>query len=212
MSWSLQGESGPFYKELESEVQRAALDSIIFAASGNKSESPKASYPARWENVISICSTDIGGTPSEHAKPEHSNYWLPGEGLEARVPRYLNPKGTEKPTETAVMHGSSGATAVAAGLAALVLTCVRYAFHEVPENAKFLAREQSEAGAVQQAETEFNTFRSGQTIRTLFDNMCTPDASHFVQPWEKFNAEYMTMSSQAAKKELRSTLLNLKKT
>ena len=195
MSWSLSGsdQNDPLYDAFEQEFN--AVKSIIFAATGDNSEQTPASYPARWHNAISICSTNIGGSPSARAETGHSNYWVAGEDVEVDVPRYLYSGGT------ATVNGSSGATALAAGLASLILSCVRFAFHEEPTSANGHSDDKAERLAVEEAEREFNSFKSAQTMRTVFDNLCKKQGSKFLQPWIKFDA----------KSALREILVGLKK-
>ena len=209
MSWSLEEtpENELLRDDLLEAVNKAASKSILFAATGDRFEGAKVSFfPACWDNVISICSTDINGNPSKSAEHSASNFWLAGEGLPVKLPRYLvsNEKG-----EPASIHGSSGATALAAGLASLILTCVRFAFY--PEDkAENMLEKDAEFRAKRLVEAKFKAYKTTQTMRKVFKNMCSPAGPYFVQPWEKFEGINDEISISCAKDDLRRKLEELR--
>lgn len=109
--------------EITQAIRKAKSRNIImFAAAGNKGYSSKIAFPAKSSDVISIYSADGHGSPSAF-NPELSqvgeNFSVLGEGVESSWPLSLQEGSTKRSS------GTSVATAIAAGLAALLLDFLR---------------------------------------------------------------------------------------
>ena len=95
---------------------------ILFAAASNSGVNPRfpVAFPANLRQVICIHSTDGDGNPSPRNPPATLDCSLAvlGEGVAAAWPSRLF---TDRSDLQRVASGSSVATAIAAGLAALVL-------------------------------------------------------------------------------------------
>ena len=201
MSWSLKRtpHNQHLLNELSNAVNAVASKSILFAATGDGLESSKGSYPACFDNVISVCSTNIVGTPSAYAEYSNSNFWVAGEALKVDLRRYFDLNGA------ASISGSSGSTALAAGLASLILTCVRFSCY--PDN-----RTETEATknrATKEVEKVYKTFKTTQHMRNVFRNMCVRENPSFVCPWEKFENITDEMSLDEIKQSLQKLLQEL---
>lgn len=106
---------------------------IIVAAASNSGVNPRfpIAFPANMRQVICIHSSDGEGNPS-HRNPSPTpdcNLAILGEGVAAAWPRLLE---TNREDGLRVASGSSVATAIAAGLASLIIeyACQRGPKHE----------------------------------------------------------------------------------
>jgi len=104
---------------LEDAIRYAVYrETIIFAAASGSPGSKKIAYPARAESVICINSADLYGNPSKfNPRPAHNrdNFSILGESV----------KGTWLHGEAKSLSGTSVATTMAAGVAALILQFAR---------------------------------------------------------------------------------------
>lgn len=105
---------------------------IFVAAASNSGANPRfpISFPANMRQVICVHSADGHGNPSPRNPPvtPDCNLSILGEGVAAAWPRDLY---TRRDDGLRVASGTSVATAIAAGLAALV---IEYAAQEGPED------------------------------------------------------------------------------
>lgn len=97
---------------------------IIASVHGEGSRTKGAGYPASYHNVLAIASADGVGGPSSGTVEDQANYLFPGEKIVART-EHLG--GLE---DTPDISGPSVATAVAAGVASLVLAGERFALFQ----------------------------------------------------------------------------------
>jgi subtilisin family serine protease len=95
----------------------------VFAAASNSGATPNhpVSFPASMRQVICINSTDGFGNPSawNPSPTRDRNFSIIGEGIEAAWPTQLGA------TNAKVASGTSVATPIAAGIAALILQYAR---------------------------------------------------------------------------------------
>jgi subtilisin family serine protease len=111
---------------------------IIFAAASNGGGNQKLTYPARNAEVIAIYATDGKGNKSGFnptPKSRGLNFAVPGEAIKSAWTTYPNASG--KP-QTKRKSGTSYATPIAAGIAALILDFAKS--NEVPWYAKLRDR------------------------------------------------------------------------
>ena len=107
--------------ELGLKIQEAAKSSLIFCATGDKGPSAKQSYPGGFVTPFRISSCSISGKPSTNVEEHNTEFYLPAEDLDVDAPEYLRIETKEQ------AKSSSAATALAAGLATLILTLARFA-------------------------------------------------------------------------------------
>jgi subtilisin family serine protease len=117
-----------FGYRIEDQIIKAAIRKafdkgiILFASASNSGVNPRfpISFPANIRQVICIHSSDGNGNPSSHNPPEtpDCNLAVLGEGIAAAWPRHLQ---TTRQDGLQVASGSSVATPIAAGIAALIL-------------------------------------------------------------------------------------------
>src|SRR6266513_951794 len=124
MSWTLSDTaSGNVDKRTELKLSmHTGRDRLLYCAVGDTGATAEYSYPAEFKAVTGISTTTIGGVDPPTAESQFADFTLPGVDLVSPPPPYLNPKGIGR------VHGSSAATALAAGLASFLLTCVRFAY------------------------------------------------------------------------------------
>ena len=200
---------GPEINKLEKKIHEAAQNSLIFCTTGDNGASAKTSYPAGFKSPFKICSCAINGRPSANAESEQAEFYLPAENLDIKIPKYVNQ------SQQRVSGDSSAATAIAAGLAALILALVRFAYHspddEYPEletidsNASDALSDYSDHLSPRRApcntEQKFAEFKQISIMDRVFKHMCCKSGK-FVQPWEVLPMDLTDLSTDEAKKSL----------
>ena len=147
---------------LQKAVESAKSEGIvIFGSRGDQGKNQKDIYPADYIEVISVSSLTKFGELAETTEPKAS-YFFQGEDVRILAePCYLEPQ----------LHasGSSVATALAAGVAALILSCRGLGGSEA-------RRDRIEA------------------VKKVFDCMAynEPGFRRYVQPWRVFTEEKMS--------------------
>jgi len=192
-------------ERLERKIQEAGGKSLIFCATGDKGPSAKESYPAAFPSPFKICSCSVSGQPSANAEIDNTEFYIPAEELYVDLPQYLN-QGKKGSAD-----GSSAATAVAAGLAALILSLARFAFHSNRDASSLLLDDDTGSGddtfdttslggrdfhlqrsttsrQIKELEEHVSRFKSRTVMRKIFKYMCH-GSDKFVQPWEVFPME-----------------------
>jgi hypothetical protein len=171
----------------------------VFAATGDKGAAD--AYPSDFESTIAIANQQFNGSGVITEDFNRAKFCLPGDDIKVRVPEYLATTGYEKTS------GSSAATALAAGLASLILTCVRFAYYEEPTGPG--KGEPNTHKPNKAAEDAFLKFRRQHNMSKVFNRMCTNERPKFVQPWIFFkDVEDMTFDERKEylKKKLESAL------
>ena len=173
MSWTLSDKASeePRMRDIVSDAILDAKKRLVFCAVGDKGTTAEYSYPADFQNVIGISTTSIGGVDPPTAESNKAKFSLPGEDLETPMPSYLH-QGLGK------VKGSSAATALAAGLASLILTLVRFTYYK---------EDKARLSKNERAERYFRVFRDPNNMMRVFRKMCTAtEHRKFVQPWTVF--------------------------
>ena len=198
--------------KLETKIQKAAKNSLIFCATGDKGPFAERSYPAGFSVPIKICSCSISGMPSRNAESQNADFYVPAEDLDVPVPRYLNlgAKGAAQ--------GSSAATAIAAGLATLILSLARFAYYGLDdESSEYEAIDSDNSDfkynysesfssrksppQVQHAEERVAQLKKRSIMDRVFKHMCC-NTEHFVQPWGVFPKDLVGLDFDEAKKSV----------
>jgi len=187
MSWTisdLQATDTTLHDKLNDACARAAEKRIIFCATGDKGATALTRCPAEFYSTIAIATTPMTGPGNNSADMGHAQFALPGDDLQVDAPTYLEPTGVERTA------GSSAATALAAGLASLILTCVRFAYYREQPGA--VIGGQNRKGDNEAAEKAFTHFRHQDNIKKVFNKLCK-EQPKFVQPWTMVeNVENLT--------------------
>lgn len=146
-------------KNLEKAVEQAKMDNIVMIGSrGDRGNNRETVYPADLNEVISISSLTNFGKKTGSTETV-AEYFFQGENVSIPAePSYLESQKRAS--------GSSVATALASGVAALTLSCRR-----LGDNEKRVDRI--------------------RTVRTVFDRMTWPDQDKYVKPWKVFKDEPM---------------------
>lgn len=216
MSWTCAGDVTEYdVGELETKIQEAAKNSLIFCTTGDKGSSAKPSYPAGFANSFSISSCSISGEPSANVEKENTEFYLPAENLDVVLPAYLNIKSNVPENRSSV------ATALAAGLATLVLTLARFAYHGLKDKSldpepvdsdtevKSDISDSYSSGRLspqfQQAEDQVVHLKKRSMMERVFKYMCN-GSEKFVQPWEVLPMDLTDKDEEDAKKSVASFL------
>ena len=157
--------------ELEAKIRKASGESLIFCATGDNGPGAAMSYPAGFDNTFKIGNCSIVGKELDDTEIKHTEFHVPAQDLAVRVPKYIKKDGKD------TAEGSSAATAVAAGLAALVLSLSCFATSRSEPSDQIVNR------AAQNA-----YFKSTSGMKSVFKHMCRSD-SKFVQPWQNFPSD-----------------------
>ncbi|KAI1329507.1 hypothetical protein F5Y16DRAFT_100516 [Xylariaceae sp. FL0255] len=167
---------------LWSAINRALMSNVTIIASvdGEGGNSQGDEYPARYADVLGIGSANRKGEAASGMSENSADYLFPGEKLVART-EYLGGLG-----DTPNISGPSVATAVAAGVASLILACHRFALFQRPEFQITRPEEQRPAKVI---ETVFNMMsqEGNKKVRPS-------EGKKYVRPW-KFFAEDESKSS-----------------
>lgn len=144
---------------------------IILAAASNSGVNPRfpISFPANVRQVICIHSSDGDGNPSGRNPPTtpDCNLAILGEGVAAAWPRHLY---MERQDNLRVASGSSVATPIAAGLAALI---IEYA---------------SQGGEEPEVVSGWTRLRHSDEMRKMFKSMARERAGYqSIAPSSLFN-------------------------
>ena len=177
-------------------IQDAGRDSVVFCATGDKGPSTKQkSYPAGFASPFEICNCSIAGDPSANAEPQHSDFILPAENLLVDVPKYLNKDGNE------MASGSSAATAVAAGLVALILTLASFAFYPEEQRSSdadgdWPKPDMRSKRFESEVQGKLDHLKLRSTMEKVLKFLCD-GSEKFVQPWRvlPLDLEYEEFSS-----------------
>jgi subtilisin family serine protease len=137
----------PRYTQALTDIQSSILSAyqsgiIIFAAASNGGGNSGLAYPANQNEVICIGASDGKGNKSDFTPgpyPDISNYTTLGEGVTSSWPKALSQTGQER---TKIMSGTSVATPIAVGIAAMVVDFLRQLPRDVDQNLEFLVERQ----------------------------------------------------------------------
>ena len=214
ISWTCSGDvDDNDFGNLETKIQEASRNSLIFCATGDKGPSAKESYPAGFKTTFKICSCSINGLPSHNAEVYNTEFYVPAEKIDVAVPRYLSLGDSE------VADGSSAATALAAGLATLILSLARFAYYGLQDSSSASEidgydnddiesdyfqqspRARALLPHVQLAEDRVTHLKKRSTMERVFKHMCY-SSDKFVQPWEVFPTDLTLLDTEDAKKSV----------
>ena len=174
--------------DLEAMIQKASLNRLIFCATGDKGRAATELFPAGFAETFSISNCSIVGTHPEHTEIDNTQFLISAQDLAVKVPTYIKRDGED------TVGGSSAATAVAAGLASLVLSLVRFAYSgsKSPQQ-------------VSEREKQVMHFKSRSIMARVFKYMCG-STGKFVQPWKYLPRNLDEMASKLAKMEVQKFL------
>ncbi|KAF4954941.1 hypothetical protein FSARC_11970, partial [Fusarium sarcochroum] len=174
MSWTIDPpEDEEERRELESAVIDAAnADILMFCSAMDKGAKQTATYPSKAtpNKIFTIGAANASGASVDYVgNLTNINYTFPGDKVEIDG-------GPTKTTSQEIVDGSSVATALAAGLAALILYCVQVRVLLASDHDKLKARRDFQA--IKKHEGMKQAFRAIET---------TEESNHkFLKVWEVF--------------------------
>ena len=208
ISWTCPKDPGPDQLEdLRMKINEASQKSLIFCATGDNGPNAEKSYLAGFPNAFGVSSCALNGTPPPYAEPQNAQFSVPAKEIEVQLPPHLKYVGN------GATGGSSAATAVAAGLASLILVCARFAYHHSAEpfmtpsekrRSAFAGKEPLPTRKADGVEAMVAKFRGQHHMENTFKYMCQGTA--WVQPWSVFPRTLAKMDIDRAKIEIRDIL------
>ena len=144
-----------------------AKDIVMVASRGDRGGNQEQIWPADTDGVISISSLTNFGKQADSTELS-AKYYFQGENVS--IPAESTYLESQK-----IASGSSVATALAAGVAALSLSCRR------------LVREKFPGGGNEDNE-QIDRVR---TVKAVFDGMTGNDEDRYVKPWKVFQDRKM---------------------
>ena len=171
--------------DLEAKISEAGAKCLIFCATGDKGPAAREPLPAGFAEPFSISNCSIVGNHLDQTEIKHTEFLLPALNLSAKVPKYIKRDGED------TVEGSSAATAVAVGLASLVLSLVWFASSQLEQ--------------VSERERQITRFKRRSTMARVFQHMCG-STTNFVQPWKFLPRNLDEMRLDQAKKAVQEFL------
>lgn len=145
MSWTIEktSDNETDIRRLEETLQEAAKQKILlFCSSNDEITSSNGSHPSHDKTRFKIGAATAHGKISQYTQSEEVDFIFPGDKvIRERYDSVLD-------TNSSLVSGSSVATALAAGLAALVLYCVQFSVYHVlatDRNVHIMANERVQA-------------------------------------------------------------------
>lgn len=184
MSWTIEkrAENEAGISELESAIQDAARAGILmFCAANDQGIARDKSFPAggREKNLFKIgAATEDGTVWKWVGELSDVDFIFPGHNV-------VKERYTEAPLESCnTLTGSSVATAIAAGLAALVLYCVQLGALNSEE-----FNQRGQRGSIVTME-DFKALKGHDRMKEAFEAMGTSQASgnKYVEVWHVFES------------------------
>lgn len=166
-------------------VQPQGGDPVIFLASAGNSSYEREKFPAYQHDVLSICATDCHGNFSTK-KPPHE-YERPGLVFGAygdNIPERISSEYGDKICQP----GSSIATAIAAGMAAIILAYVESLPFALAFGGKSCAGLKDEVikeelGRLRDELQDLEKLRTVEGMSLLFNRMAPDKGSHSKERW-----------------------------
>ncbi|GLB00822.1 hypothetical protein AtubIFM57143_010187 [Aspergillus tubingensis] len=163
---------------------RAALDAkiLLFGAASDKGAVTEIEYPCSFDRRIFRigASTADGRVYGPSGNPQHLSFIFPGHKISPRSP-YLE-KGL--PIDSEEKSGSSISNALAAGLAALVLHCIRLGVIQAEIETKLTGRCSSTAVRL----SDLGKARDFYGMRSIFRGMgLNEDNQRYIEVWKRLD-------------------------
>jgi subtilisin family serine protease len=136
----------------------AARVVVISSTHGKGQNTADAGYPAQYKDVFAIASADSSGAPSSGTNMEHADYLFQGEKIVAKTEL----PGLEADGSSTIVDGPSVATAIAAGVASLILSCDRFVLHRAGTDKVWENRSKLKRDIVERI---FNQTKDGKYVR-----------------------------------------------
>lgn len=154
-------------RDLHDAVKKAiASDIIVITGTAGEGYNNEDAYPAKYDSVITIAAANLQGKEAMESLKENADYLLPGENVVAET-TFL---GVDNSTHIA--SGPSAATAIASGVASLILACHRLALSTQSKEQPWQDHMKDPKSVVVQA----------------FDKMGSNNGK-YVRPWSIFSEE-----------------------
>ncbi|KAK8044022.1 hypothetical protein PG993_004046 [Apiospora rasikravindrae] len=192
MSWTIEKTSSN-EKDVE-ELERAIAEAdakhiLMFCAASDGGAQGDNTYPAataRTKNIFKIGAAKAAGTATDWVKETPVDFIFPGHQVVQE--RYGDPGVTKYTQKT----GSSVATALASGLAALILYCVQLGA---------VAREKNGSGGMTHLNLEaYHSLKSHERMKRAFMGIGTND-DNYIRVWDRFEKPVQEARKPDSKRE-----------
>jgi hypothetical protein len=173
--------------ELENAIDRAAHAGILmFCSASDQGATSDDSFPAsaRTKHIFKIGAAEASGVPSKVVNLNDVDFIFPGHN----VVKKSSYRESEEPLRP--LSGSSVATAIAAGFAALVLYCVQLgALNTIEE------KQQERLGDEEVTMRDYEDIKGHERMKQVFISQSS--GAKFLEVWHVFG---LTASSEKAKR------------
>lgn len=153
----------------------------MIATTSGEAYREEEAYPAKFSQVLSIAATDYWGKETPESVKAQADFMFPGENIMARTSFLRLSNSTDEAS------GTSVATAIASGVASLILACHRLSLSKLRSDAQTW---------------EGNERLKIHIVRGVFTKMMDNNSAKFVKPWLFFGDS----GDQTSWGEARSTL------
>lgn len=190
MSWTIMPPEEPMRKKLFTDAITSAVfnskDTLMFCAASDQGKYPDRTYPhAVKSNIFRIGAAAATGKISDKVGDQQSlSFILPGQDVV--IDNWYNDVEDKTLAEFEAHTGSSVATALAAGLAALIIECVRLGV--IHTNNSPQRQQQDPTLAITVGDLE--QIRDHETMKTAMSSIGTDsNTDHlYLKVWELFDA------------------------
>ncbi|KAF3058826.1 Thermostable alkaline protease [Trichoderma lentiforme] len=154
---------------------------VVIVTTAGEAYRREEAYTATSSQVLSIAATDYWGKETSESVKEHADFMFPGENIMARTSFLGSSNSTDE------VSGTSVATAIASGVASLILACHRLSLSKLRSDTQTWER---------------NERLKIPIVRGVFTKMMDNNSAKFVKPWLFFGDS----GDQTSWGEARSTL------
>jgi hypothetical protein len=109
----------PLFRVVQEALRK---DVVLICSTADEGNKTQKAYPAQYEATTAIACCDDGGKLIAEGSEYDAQYWVHGTGFSGTAIKYMDTKTD--------IRGSSVATAIAAGIASLILACHHFAAGE----------------------------------------------------------------------------------
>ncbi|KAJ2990718.1 hypothetical protein NUW58_g2813 [Xylaria curta] len=137
-------------------------DIVVIASTAGEGHLQEGAYPANYPQLPKIAATDNRGRETAESLQSKADFMLPGENIVAKT-TFL---GSDNPTDE--VSGTAVATAIASGIASLVLACHRLSLSKQRNLEPWQKHKKLKS----------------QLVTKAFREMAADNTGKFVKPWQ----------------------------
>lgn len=206
MSWTIMPPEEPMRKKRFTDAITSAIfnskDTLIFCAASDQGKYPDRTYPhAVKSNIFHIGAAAATGKISDRVgDPQSLSFILPGQDVV--IDNWYNDVEDKTLAEFEAHKGSSVATALVAGLAALIIECVRLGVIHTNNSPQLQQQDPTLAITV----SDLEQIRDHETMKTAMSSIGTDNNTDhlYLKAWELFDTGKLKAAKRRPDGELES--------